>query len=232
MLFALLIVLLYLLVSIGLFNLIPVDTALSIGISPVIVMTIYMFLNVLYCYWKYVFIGVFIQSDLVKNIKSLIMLFKDRFIRLKFLLIGFLIVKLSAFMTVLFMSSIIGAKTAFEVSSWIHSLGFLFLEYFIAPYLILNRVARRRGGYSLTTILLAYSLPWAIMGLALSAIINMPLMIMFNWLVIYPYFHGWDKVSIALLINTPIGSLIPTIGEIIAVIVIAYYTEAVTYGYV
>ncbi len=229
---AIIIVLLYLVFVIGIYNILPLEQLVSIGVNPFVLLITLLAINIMYYYWRYVFIGVFIQSELARGFKGIFRLFVDRMKKFKPLLYGFIAVKLTVFIVIFIIYPIIDSKSLVEYTLWFQSLGFLFLEYFMAPYLLLNRIARRRQGYEITTIILAYSLPWAIIGLALSTFINMPILLMFGRLTMYPYYHGWGHYSTTLLVDTPMGSLIPTVGEVFAAIIIAYYTEAAVYGYV
>ena len=103
-------------------------------------------------------------------------------------------------------------------------LGGLTLEYLVSPYLLLRKILSVRH-IRLSTLIMYFTIPWFILALLISIMVNAPIYYTFGSLAIYPYFHPWSKDVVELVQKGAPIIWTPTYGDLLGVIIIAFYSK-------
>ncbi len=105
----------------------------------------------------------------------------------------------------------------------------LILEYIILPRIIVYEVIGRNIGWD--KLLLLFTLPWIILRIGISMLINYPIYLMCGRVCLYPYYWGWSRLIRRALEKNIAAVWLPTYGDWLAIVFVALYNRWITWGY-
>ncbi len=220
----------FVILSLLIFNLTPFNQAYSLNILsslPYIIVGFFFF--ILYFYLEAVYIYIvtnrFVEKDgdfedaLINFIRG----FSHMIPFLKYL-ITYVALDIIVIITMFHIRSLI---TPLSLTMFVLA---VILEYVVLPRIIIYEINGRNISWG--KLLLLYTLPWILLRIGISSLINYPIYMLCGKLCLYPYYGGWSGSLKKALEKNIAATWLPTYGDWFAIIFVAIYNRWVTEKYV
>ena len=221
------VILVYFLFTIVLINIVPILSFEIEVIYQYFILIFYVaFIMSVYMYWKYVYIYVFSTNKLSSQIpiptiaRALFTYFKKLFPLFIFIL-SVTAAYIASMMYIVF-NGLFNMYLLFASSVFI--IDFIAI-YIISPYILFNKLTQPKL-FRIHRLVILVSIPWVIIAVLTITIIDTFISTIGGPTTIYPYIFPWSEGNIEILRNY--GTIpLPSIGNIVSAIPIAYYTRYV-----